>query len=113
MRRGQHDLVGRCAQELHGHALDLTAQVRLRGRLGLAGLRHDHQTFGPADRVGAAEDGDTTLADAGQVANGLLQFMGIDIAPGTNDQVFDTPGQVHVSGGDIGEIPGVQPGAVD
>ena len=84
-----------------------------RRRLRLARFRHDDQPFGSRHPVGRAEDRHAALAYAGQLADRLFQFIGIDVAPAADDHVLGAAGDMDVAVGDIGEVTRIEPAVAD
>ena len=119
VRRRQHDLVGRFAKRRDGRFNDALAQglknnlVRCLATDDLAGLGQHDQPLGAGGRIGAAEDGNTTAAHAGDATDRALDFMRADVAAAPNDHVLDPTGQVDLAIGDIGPIARIEPVAVE
>ncbi|MNT03134.1 hypothetical protein D3C72_1376540 [compost metagenome] len=106
-------MVGRHAQHVEGGLQRLPVQRAARLHILLCGFRHHHDAFRAAIRIGTAEHGHAALAYAGDGADRLLQFIGIDIAAAANDGFLGAPGDIDLIGGDIGIVAGVQPAAVE
>ncbi len=67
----------------------------------------------PEAGIGAAEHRDATLANAGNVANRLLEIVRINIAAAADDHVLDAPAEVDLAVDEIGVIAAVEPVAVE
>ena len=67
--------VGRLAEHLQHPPGDRGLQRGMPAR-STAWVRQHHQALGARRRIGTAEDGDATLAYAGQLAHRQLQLMG-------------------------------------
>ena len=90
----------------------MPGQFTPRGLVAFAGFGKHDQTFRCGALIGTGERRDPAPANSGQLADGALEFVGENIAPGANDQVLDAAGDVNLATGDIGEIAGVEPVAV-
>ena len=77
-----------------------------------AHLGQHHQPLGAGCRVGAAEHGDAALAHAVDLAHGLLDLLGVEVAPAADDDVLDAAGDVDLAVGDVGAVAGVEPAVV-
>ncbi len=113
VRRHQRDVVGRRADEIDGHGLDLLRELRPGFLADLAGLRQDDELLGGRDGVGAAEDRHAALAHARQVADRLLQLLRVDVAAGADDHVLGAAGDEDLALGDVGHVARVEPVAVE
>ena len=87
----EHHIIRRGAQQVGAHRVDVAAQFLQDLAVCLIGLGQDDQALGTCDRVRAAKDRHTPLADARDIANGLFQFLRINIAPGTDNEIFGPP----------------------
>jgi hypothetical protein len=86
-----------------------------RALVGVAGSRlgqHD-QPFGAALGVGRAERGHAAFAHAVDRADRVLDLLRVEVAAAADDDVFHAPRDVHLAGGDIRAISGVEPAVVD
>ena len=88
-------------------------QLITRAGVGLLGFRQHHQALGTSNHTGRREYCDTTTSYAGDVADGLFQFLRIDIASGTNDDVLDAPGDKDLTVRHISEVARFQPVTVE
>ena len=52
------------------------------------------------------------LADAGNVANGLFEFVRVYVAPGADDHVLHASGDVQLAAGEVGEVARIEPAVV-
>ena len=87
-RWGEYDIIGWGPQQVRDHGLDLAPELRQHPRLRLARLSQHHQAFRASSRIRAAKDCHTPPAQASDIAQGFFQFMRINIAPSTDDDVF-------------------------
>ena len=109
LRRRQHDLVRSPVEQVGAELLDLALQACPHGLVLLPGLRQHDDPLGARLGIGAAEDGDATLADAIDVADGFLHFVGINVAAGPDDDVLGPPGDEDIAAGDVGHVAAVDP----
>ena len=111
-RRHQH-FVGRCPQQIGRHGVYPFRQCRLGPFIGLPGLRQHDDTFRTGDGVLAAENRDAALAHPGNLPHRLFHLEGIDVAPGPDNDVLGAAREIDVTVRDIGEVPRIQPVAVE
>ncbi|VVO41796.1 hypothetical protein PS691_05811 [Pseudomonas fluorescens] len=105
----QHDIVGRHTGEVDHDAVDLLLQALPRTSFLLVAFRQYHQALGTGGRVRTAEHRDAAFAQAGQIADRRFDIVGVDVAPGTDDQVLGAAGQVDLTAGHVGEVERVEP----
>ncbi len=111
--RHQHHVVGRTVDQRRRQLLDAALQRLLPLRVGLASLGHHHHPLGRPARVGHAEDDHATLADAGQFADRGLQFERVQVVAGADDEILVAAGDEEFAAGQIAEVAGVAPVAVE
>src|SRR6266702_2555751 len=112
VRRREHDLVRGHADQRDRERVDPGAQaLPLRG-IGHARFGEHDDALGARARVFRAEHRDAALADALERPDRLLELVGIDVAAGADDGVLDAAGDVDLALGDIAEVPGIDPLAV-
>ena len=61
------------------------------------------------DRIGDAEHGDATLADAFEIARGLLELIWMHVLAAADDEVLGTAGRENLPARDVAEVTGVEP----
>ena len=108
----QQNLVGGQADDIDGGLVDFLAQSSARRRVDSAGFGQHDQALAGVVRVRAGEHRNTALAHAGDVADRLLQFVGIEVAPTADDQILDPAGEVDLALDAVGIIAGVEPALV-
>ena len=102
MRRRQNDIVRRRAQQFDRKGRNRADQGIVLRAFNLPALRHHHQSFGTLPGRRNAEYRNTATSNAIQAANGLFQFVGVKIAPATNDHVLEPAGEDDIP---LGQIP--------
>ena len=112
-RRSEYDIIGRGSQQVRDHGLDLTPELRQHPRLRLARLRQHHQAFRARSRIRAAKDRHTPPAQTSDIAQGVFQFMRINVASSPDDDVLGAARQVHGCPHHIRQVSRVQPGAME
>ena len=110
---GQHDVIGGRAQDIDGRGVDLADQLLACLLFGLPSFGQHHEPLGFAHGIGAAEHRHAAFADAGNVADRLLQIVGIDIASAADNDVLDATGDVDLAARDVSEVARVQPVVVE
>ncbi|MNZ90561.1 hypothetical protein D3C78_1095260 [compost metagenome] len=100
----QNNIIGRHTGEIDHNAVDLLLQLLPHGSVFFVAFRQHHQALGAGGRVGTAEHRNATFAQTGQIADRRFDIVGIDVAPGTDDQILGAAGQVDLSAGHVGEI---------
>ena len=84
-----------------------------RRRVGLARLGQDDDAFGAGGAIGDAKHRNAALADAGDVGDGLLDLLRIEMAAGANDDVLDAAGDVDVAARHVAAVAAVEPTVVE
>ena len=113
VRRREHDVVDRRADQADGKLVDPAPDLGVARRVDLARLGEHYDAFGPARRVHAAEHRHAAAPDAGDAADRFLELVGADVASAADDDVLFTAGDVEVAFGQVGAISGVHPFAVE
>src|SRR5437667_180853 len=113
VRRREHDVVDRRADQADGKLVDPAPDLGVARRVDLARLGEHYDAFGPARRVHAAEHRHAAAPDAGDAADRFLELVGADVASAADDDVLFTAGDVEVAFGQVGAIAGVHPFAVE
>ena len=113
MRRREHDVVHRRADQAHRQLVDLALQFLVAGGVALARFGEHHHALGAAGGVGRAEHRHAAAPHAGEIADRLLELVGADVAAAADDDVLLAPGDVEPSFREIGAIAGVDPLAVE
>ncbi|MNZ52987.1 hypothetical protein D3C78_708530 [compost metagenome] len=80
-----------------------------RGSFLLVAFRQHHQALGAGGRVRTAEHRNAAFAQTGQVADRRFDIVGVDVAPGPDDQILGAAGQVDLTSGHVGEVERVDP----
>ena len=109
----QHDLVRGRTDQVGGKRIDFDAQLLAFVGILAAGFRQHDESFRRCAGVRAAEYSNTAGAYTGDIADGFFQFMGIDVAPRTDDYVLDAPGDINLAIGNVGQVSGIQPVLVE
>jgi hypothetical protein len=102
-------LVSRLAQYLDDCSVDRLAKLMAFTLAALACFSEDHQPLGARGGVGAAEDDNAALSHPRYLANGLFDFVGVDVAPAPNDDILDPPREKNLAGGDVPTVTAVKP----
>ena len=79
----------------------------------IAHLGQHHDALRAGSRVLAAEHGDATAPNAGEVAHRLFELVGADVAAAADDDVLLAAGEKQHPFGEVGAVPGVHPFAVE
>ncbi len=71
-----------------------------------------HQAFGTSARIGGGKCRDVTGAHADDTADGLFEFLRVDVMAATDDDVLLAAGDEQFAVGEIAEVAGVKPVAI-
>ena len=110
--RRQDDVVRRDARDIHRRGLDALPHPVTGRPVLLAGLGDHHQPLGPVG-PGGRKDRDAAAPYAGKVADGGFQLVRMDVAAAADDDVLDPARQIDLAPGDVGQVAGLEPVAVE
>lgn len=77
------------------------------------GFGDHHQALLAAGRVRYAEHGHAALAYARQVADCLLEVVGVEVAAGADDELLRPASDVELAVGEVGMVASHQPAVVE
>ncbi|MNZ63815.1 hypothetical protein D3C78_819690 [compost metagenome] len=107
--RRQHHHVRWQTELVGGERDDAPLQRGAGAGVAFAGFGDHHQSLACRRGGGNAEHRHAAAAHAGQLADRLLQIVGVEVAAAADDQVLAAPGDVQLAAGEIGIVAGHQP----
>ncbi len=107
--RREHDLVGRSTEDVGRHFADAILKRLAGRRLACGGLDQDHCPLGVGGPIDDAEGRNAVLDDARNLADRLLDLLGIDMPARPDDDVLDASGHVDFAARHVGLVAAVEP----
>ena len=106
------DFIGRGARDVGHDLMRARLQRRATRRVGLACLSEDNDALGAGASIGHPKYRDPALTNSGDLRHALLDFLGVEMTAGANDNILDAAGDINITSGYIGAVTTVEPAIV-